>query len=904
MGTYLYALIIYPIEIFIESVFSISIKMIPSAGYAIVFVSIAVQLLVLPMYRRADELQDEERKRQKEMAPTIKHIKKTFSGDERVYMTSTYYREKHYHQYYQLRSVLPLMLQIPFFMAAYNFLSSCPSLEGASFYFLKDMGKPDEMIKLGGFAINVMPIAMTLINVISGAIYTRGLELKDKLQLYLTAAVFLVLLYDSPSGLVFYWTLNNVFSLLKNVFMKLVKHPRPIISVASILFVIVYCYKCYTYGSLLSESGIIVCSLVALIGFLPALGLFIEKCNNRGMISIMIEKEDFVIFLLSGLIAAIVMGFLIPVTTQASSPTEFVIRGHYVNPILNVIYSLVVALGLFVIWGNTLFAFADNRARSVLCFAMLIISVCSAINATFFKKGLNHMNPHMQYNDVIAYSVNDQIHNAIVLVSIVVLLLLILKLSRKAMVLLCISILAVVISMSGYNTYKVQRTLDNTEHIKDDDYYINSDAHITLDTRGKNVFIFMLDRAFGQYIPYIMNEKPELAKVYSGFTYYPNTISHGMRTQVGTPALFGGYEYSAYSVKDKTSHDYSDYINDALRVMPKLFSEKGYKCTVFDPPMSVVDLGNEALEQYYHDINPSISAYYGDGVMKTKEEAERDFKYFQYAARKNYIRHSLFLSAPLFLRTLIYDYDAYLMQEQIDNRLTFAEHIEELNKLSEMSVITSSGDNTFTIIENDVTHTEKVDLQIPEYTLEENVDNSKAFWKWKEKLSETPGDRSINMYTDLQVQSYCINMAALISIGKWIDFLKENRLYENTRIILVADHGYNFMAFNDMLFERDGATTDLEMMTPLLMVKDFGDGDFKTSDEFMTNADVPTIAMKGLIEDPINPYTGNPINSEPKNEREQYCFDNARWLSIHDNIYDQNNWDVVDIEYTNQDLVE
>jgi len=901
MGSFLYALIIYPIEIFIESVFTISMKMIPSAGYAIVFVSIAVQLLVLPMYKRADELQDEERQRQKEMSPYVKHIKKTFHGDERVMMLSAYYRLENYHMYYQLKAILPLLLQIPFFMAAYNFLSGCPALANASFYFLKDMGRPDEMVKVGGFAINVMPIAMTLINIVSGAIYTRGLELKDKLQLYITAAVFLVLLYDSPSGLVFYWTLNNVFSLLKNIFMKLVKNPGPIISVASILFAAFYCYKCYGYGSISTQSGIIVCSIILIAAFAPAVGLILDRFRKNEP-DVCITQSDTLIYRVAGLICAVTMGFLIPIATIASSPTEFVIRGHYVNPIVNVLYSFVVALGIFVLWGNLIFAFAKDRTKRLICPLMFGASVCGVINSTFFKQGLSFMSMNMQYNVVVAYKIKEQLINLLLLTGVVIICIVVFRYGRKVLTPLAISILAVVITMSGYNTYKVQKTLNSTAHLKDDAYYTEGNAHFTMDKKGKNVLVFMIDRSFGQYIPYIMNEKPELEKVYSGFTFYPNTISHGIHTQVGTPALFGGYDYTTYNVRNKSHDEYYDYIQDSLKVLPRLFSENGYKCTVFDPPHSVIDLENSSLEEFYHEISPDISAFYGDGVTKTSEEAERDYDYLEYAARKNYIRHSIFLSSPLLLRSWLYDDGAYLMQERMDDRLTFAGHIEELDKLPEMSVITDSGDNTFTVIENDVTHDENVKLQLPDYTYEDKVDNSSLYWKWTEKLSDTPGGRSINMYTDLQIQSYGVNMAMLISIGKWLDYLKENDLYDNTRIIIVGDHGANYFAFDDMLVDLDGEITDLEVFTPLLMVKDFGDGDFITSDEFMTNADVPTIAMEGLIKDPVNPYTKNPINSNVKQERDQYVFDNSKWLSIHDNIYDPANWDVVDIDYSNTSI--
>ena len=42
----------------------------------------------------------------------------------------------------------------------------------------------------------------------------------------------------------------------------------------------------------------------------------------------------------------------------------------------------------------------------------------------------------------------------------------------------------------------------------------------------------------------------------------------------------------------------------------------------------------------------------------------------------------------------------------------------------------------------------------------------------------------------------------------------------------------------------------------------------------MTNADTPTIATSGLIKDPVNPFTGNPINSEQKYDVPYIFFSN------------------------------
>ena len=140
-------------------------------------------------------------------------------------MIQEYYRINNYKPVYALKSSVSLLLQIPFFIAAYNLLSGMQSLHGMSFGIISDLGTEDAMFHIGTFPVNVLPILMTLINVVSGIIYTKGHPLRAKVQVYGLAAIFLVLLYHSPAGLVFYWLLNNVFSLGKNIIGRLIKKP-------------------------------------------------------------------------------------------------------------------------------------------------------------------------------------------------------------------------------------------------------------------------------------------------------------------------------------------------------------------------------------------------------------------------------------------------------------------------------------------------------------------------------------------------------------------------------------------------------------------------------------------------------------------------------------------------------
>ena len=226
----IYTIIIGPLRLLFEVIYTLAYYMCSSPGLSIIALSLVMNFLVLPLYAKADKMQEEQNNIEKKLKRGVDHIKKTFKGDERYMMLQTYYRQNNYKPTDALKGSISLLLEIPFFMAAYAFLSNLNVIKYASFGPISDLGSPDQMLNIFGITLNVLPILMTLINIIASYIYTKGAPFKAKLQLYVMAALFLVLLYDSPSGLVFYWTLNNLFSLVKNIFYKL-KNPKLVLSI-------------------------------------------------------------------------------------------------------------------------------------------------------------------------------------------------------------------------------------------------------------------------------------------------------------------------------------------------------------------------------------------------------------------------------------------------------------------------------------------------------------------------------------------------------------------------------------------------------------------------------------------------------------------------------------------------
>ena len=158
MGSLLFDLIIYPLWLIIELVYVVFDLMFHNPFLSIAGVSIAVNILTLPLYNIAEAWQQKERDIQKKMKPQVDRIKAVFKGDEQYMILSTYYRQQHYHPIYGMRSSISLLIQVPFFIAAYSFLSNLEPLKGARFFFIKDLGAPDGLLTLGNYTFNILPV--------------------------------------------------------------------------------------------------------------------------------------------------------------------------------------------------------------------------------------------------------------------------------------------------------------------------------------------------------------------------------------------------------------------------------------------------------------------------------------------------------------------------------------------------------------------------------------------------------------------------------------------------------------------------------------------------------------------------------------------------------------------------
>lgn len=908
-------LIIGPIKLIFEIIFETAFRITNHPGIAILFLSLTMNILVLPLYRRADAMQEEARDREAALSAGVAHIKKVFSGDERMMILQTYYRQNSYSPVNSLNGSISLLLEIPFFLAAYQFLSHLELLNGISLGPIKDLGAPDGLLIIGGIAINILPILMTLINVVSGALYSKDFPLKTKVQIYGIAAVFLIFLYTSPAGLVFYWTLNNVFSLIKNIFYKL-KNPAKILRIFSaaagvflLLFGTVIYHTVHMNRKVFLVAVGLLLLLVSLFPLLKKLVHFPEKKKEF--------QPDSKLFLTGTIFLTILIGLLIPSVFIAASPQEYVDIYYFHNPLWYIVRCFCMAAGTFLIWLRVFYWLADSKGRIFFERIVWIICGITLVNYMFFGTNLGILSPTLQYENGMWFSSRQKLINLIILLIIAAIMYLCaLKLKRVAANTLIIAIIALT-AMSLMNLITIKTYVDKINPLNAE----SESPHFQFSTTGQNVIVIMLDRAIGGYIPYLFQNNPKLAEQFAGFTYFENTLSFGQVTNMGSPALLGGYEYTPVEMNRRSNESLASKHNEALMIMPTIFSENGYEVTVCDPVY--------ANYQYIPDLSlfddsPNVTAYITKGQFGDVErkQAAIDQNY------RNFFCFSIMKTLPLFLQPIIYSDGQYyqVTSDSVISLLSYSNQTREsisvatgmdndfiesyyvLLNMIEMTDITENNIDTFLLMTNDITHY-PVLLQKPDYTPAWHVDNT--LYDSEHSDNYIVNGREMIMEEDTQIIHYHVNMSTLMRLGDWFDYLRENNVYDNTRIILVADHGYSLFQFEELIIDTgNGNSLDIEHFYPLLMIKDFNSEEFTISDTFMTNADVPTLAMDGIIHNPVNPFTGNPINSDEKSAHDQYIilsndfdirtnngntFTPSAWASVHDNIWDRSNWTYYDV---------
>jgi YidC/Oxa1 family membrane protein insertase len=204
---------------------------VPQWGLAVMVLSVLVGIMMRPLSKIADRLQDQVHEIDARLAPTLTAIKKNYKGAEQSEKILAMYKDEKVHPLYSLKSLMGVFVVIPVFIGAFDMLAENIHLSGETFLWIADLSHPDAFLALPfqlpffGDYLNLLPFIMTGFSFVASKLHSHpamdaASQRKHARNLLLMSVGFLVLFYTFPAGMVLYWTTNNLISVIKTLWKK------------------------------------------------------------------------------------------------------------------------------------------------------------------------------------------------------------------------------------------------------------------------------------------------------------------------------------------------------------------------------------------------------------------------------------------------------------------------------------------------------------------------------------------------------------------------------------------------------------------------------------------------------------------------------------------------------------
>ncbi len=209
------------LEIIIKELLKLFYRIIPNYGISIIFTTILIKALVFPLTHKTFESTT----KMQALQPKMEEIRNKYKNDpQKMNMEiAAFYKKEGVNP---LGGCLPMLLQMPIMIAFYGLLNNHFDLRGAPFVgWITDLSSPESIFTLSfeipfgiGSEIRLLPLIMVATQILSGKIMqTSNTSANNQMKMmsYAMPVVFLFILYNLPSGLIIYWTVANIITVLQ-----------------------------------------------------------------------------------------------------------------------------------------------------------------------------------------------------------------------------------------------------------------------------------------------------------------------------------------------------------------------------------------------------------------------------------------------------------------------------------------------------------------------------------------------------------------------------------------------------------------------------------------------------------------------------------------------------------------
>lgn len=183
-------------------------KYLGNYGWAIVLVTIMVRIPFIPILNKSQQSM----KKLQKVQPMMNEIKEKYKKDpQRMQKEMMELYKKH--KVNPVGGCLPMLLQIPVFIALYNVLAKAIELRGAPFaLWITDLAVKDPYY--------VLPITMGATMVLQQKMTPSTMDPAQAKIMMFMPVIFTFMFLSFPSGLVLYWLVNNVLGIAQQYYIN------------------------------------------------------------------------------------------------------------------------------------------------------------------------------------------------------------------------------------------------------------------------------------------------------------------------------------------------------------------------------------------------------------------------------------------------------------------------------------------------------------------------------------------------------------------------------------------------------------------------------------------------------------------------------------------------------------
>jgi YidC/Oxa1 family membrane protein insertase len=177
-------------------------------GWAIIFLTLVVRIPFLPLVSKGQRSM----KKLQELQPKMNEVKEKYKKDPAKMQKEMMELYKK-HKVNPMGGCLPMVAQIPVFFALYKVLLISIELRGAPFMlWITDLSAKDPYY--------ILPVVMGISMVIQQKMTPSSMDPKQQKMMMLMPIVFTFMFLHFASGLVLYWLVNNLLSIVQQIFIN------------------------------------------------------------------------------------------------------------------------------------------------------------------------------------------------------------------------------------------------------------------------------------------------------------------------------------------------------------------------------------------------------------------------------------------------------------------------------------------------------------------------------------------------------------------------------------------------------------------------------------------------------------------------------------------------------------